>query len=170
MICKRLEDIGCVAVMPLAAPIGSGLGIRNPTVAEGHSRSFGRVAHSDGTTNVQGPGRRCWNQRASPGGGLGRNFRRSSMCRRCRAKGRGSIYPLQMDNLHAASPLARMASPGIVSVGRIAIPPSSRWRTTSELEAARDSDLFGLILSLEETIQRFPLGGRMPDWQGPGLP
>ena len=29
--CKRLEEIGCVAVMPLAAPIGSGLGIRNPT-------------------------------------------------------------------------------------------------------------------------------------------
>jgi len=28
--CKRLEDIGCRAVMPLAAPIGSGLGIRNP--------------------------------------------------------------------------------------------------------------------------------------------
>jgi len=27
---KRLEDIGCAAVMPLAAPIGSGLGIRNP--------------------------------------------------------------------------------------------------------------------------------------------
>lgn len=27
---KHLEDIGCVAVMPLAAPIGSGLGIRNP--------------------------------------------------------------------------------------------------------------------------------------------
>jgi thiazole synthase len=27
--CKRLEDIGCPAVMPLAAPIGSGLGIRN---------------------------------------------------------------------------------------------------------------------------------------------
>ena len=27
---KRLEDIGCVAVMPLAAPIGSGLGVRNP--------------------------------------------------------------------------------------------------------------------------------------------
>jgi len=30
IIAKRLEDIGCVAVMPLAAPIGSGLGIRNP--------------------------------------------------------------------------------------------------------------------------------------------
>lgn len=27
---RRLEDLGCVAVMPLAAPIGSGLGIRNP--------------------------------------------------------------------------------------------------------------------------------------------
>ena len=30
IIARRLEDIGCVAVMPLAAPIGSGLGIRNP--------------------------------------------------------------------------------------------------------------------------------------------
>ncbi len=30
VIAKRLEEIGCVAVMPLAAPIGSGLGIRNP--------------------------------------------------------------------------------------------------------------------------------------------
>lgn len=28
--CRRLADIGCAAVMPLAAPIGSGLGIRNP--------------------------------------------------------------------------------------------------------------------------------------------
>jgi thiazole synthase len=27
---KKLEDIGCAAIMPLAAPIGSGLGIRNP--------------------------------------------------------------------------------------------------------------------------------------------
>ena len=27
---KKLEDLGCAAVMPLAAPIGSGLGIRNP--------------------------------------------------------------------------------------------------------------------------------------------
>lgn len=30
VIAKRLEELGCVAVMPLAAPIGSGLGIRNP--------------------------------------------------------------------------------------------------------------------------------------------
>jgi thiazole synthase len=28
--CKALEDVGCAAVMPLAAPIGSGLGICNP--------------------------------------------------------------------------------------------------------------------------------------------
>jgi thiazole synthase len=29
ILAKRLEDIGCVAVMPLAAPIGSGLGVQN---------------------------------------------------------------------------------------------------------------------------------------------
>jgi len=29
IVCKKLEDAGCAAVMPLAAPIGSGLGIRN---------------------------------------------------------------------------------------------------------------------------------------------
>ena len=28
--CLRLAEIGCAAVMPLAAPIGSGMGIRNP--------------------------------------------------------------------------------------------------------------------------------------------
>ena len=28
--CQRLEALGCAAVMPLAAPIGSGLGIQNP--------------------------------------------------------------------------------------------------------------------------------------------
>jgi len=28
--CKKLEDIGCVAVMPLGSPIGSGMGILNP--------------------------------------------------------------------------------------------------------------------------------------------
>jgi len=30
ILCRKLQDIGCAAVMPLAAPIGSGLGIRNP--------------------------------------------------------------------------------------------------------------------------------------------
>src|ERR1700694_3988771 len=28
--CKQLEEVGCAAVMPLAAPIGSGLGVCNP--------------------------------------------------------------------------------------------------------------------------------------------
>jgi len=28
--CKKLADMGCAAVMPLGAPIGSGMGIRNP--------------------------------------------------------------------------------------------------------------------------------------------
>lgn len=31
IICRKLEDAGSAAVMPLAAPIGSGLGIRNTT-------------------------------------------------------------------------------------------------------------------------------------------
>jgi thiazole synthase len=30
IVCRKLEDMGCAAVMPLAAPIGSGLGVRNP--------------------------------------------------------------------------------------------------------------------------------------------
>lgn len=30
LVAKKLEDIGCCAIMPLGAPIGSGLGIQNP--------------------------------------------------------------------------------------------------------------------------------------------
>ncbi len=30
IMAKRLEDLGCHAIMPLAAPIGSGLGVQNP--------------------------------------------------------------------------------------------------------------------------------------------
>ncbi len=30
LIAKKLEELGCIAVMPLAAPIGSGLGVQNP--------------------------------------------------------------------------------------------------------------------------------------------
>ncbi len=30
ILCQMLEDMGCVAIMPLGAPIGSGLGIQNP--------------------------------------------------------------------------------------------------------------------------------------------
>jgi thiazole synthase len=31
---KRLEDLGCVAIMPLGAPIGSGLGVQNPLMIQ----------------------------------------------------------------------------------------------------------------------------------------
>ncbi|MBI2340501.1 MAG: thiazole synthase [Deltaproteobacteria bacterium] len=34
IICKKLADLGCPAVMPLGAPIGSGQGIRNPNNLE----------------------------------------------------------------------------------------------------------------------------------------
>ncbi len=30
VLARKLEDVGCAAIMPLAAPIGSGLGVRNP--------------------------------------------------------------------------------------------------------------------------------------------
>lgn len=30
VVCRRLADMGCAAIMPLASPIGSGQGIRNP--------------------------------------------------------------------------------------------------------------------------------------------
>jgi thiazole synthase len=30
ILARRLEDVGCSAVMPLGSPIGSGMGIRNP--------------------------------------------------------------------------------------------------------------------------------------------
>ena len=30
IVAQRLEQAGCVAVMPLGSPIGSGLGVRNP--------------------------------------------------------------------------------------------------------------------------------------------
>jgi thiazole synthase len=30
IVCRKLAEMGCAAVMPLAAPIGSGMGIRNP--------------------------------------------------------------------------------------------------------------------------------------------
>ncbi len=34
VLCRRLADLGCAAIMPLASPIGSGQGIRNPHALE----------------------------------------------------------------------------------------------------------------------------------------
>lgn len=42
IVCRKLEDLGCAAVMPLGAPIGSGLGIRN-TANMRIIREFARV-------------------------------------------------------------------------------------------------------------------------------
>ena len=35
---KRLEEMGCVAIMPLGAPIGSGMGVANPYMIEAIKR------------------------------------------------------------------------------------------------------------------------------------
>ena len=45
IVCRKLEDIGCAAVMPLAAPIGSGLGIRNPYNLHDHPRARAGAGH-----------------------------------------------------------------------------------------------------------------------------
>lgn len=34
VLCRKLQDVGCAAVMPLASPIGSGQGIQNPARLE----------------------------------------------------------------------------------------------------------------------------------------
>ena len=33
VLARRLADLGCAAVMPLGSPIGSGMGIRNPSTS-----------------------------------------------------------------------------------------------------------------------------------------
>ena len=45
IICRKLEDVGCAAVMPLAAPIGCGLGIRNPYNLLDHPRAREGARH-----------------------------------------------------------------------------------------------------------------------------
>ena len=39
VVARRLEQVGCAAVMPLGSPIGSGLGIRNPPQHRAHRRT-----------------------------------------------------------------------------------------------------------------------------------
>src|SRR2546428_14107144 len=45
VVAKRLVDIGCPAVMPPAAPIGSGMGIRNPGHLQILTESVNRPAN-----------------------------------------------------------------------------------------------------------------------------
>ena len=43
ILARRLEDVGCAAVMPLGSPIGSGMGIRNPYNLAPDRRARGRA-------------------------------------------------------------------------------------------------------------------------------
>ena len=45
IVCRKLEDAGAAAVMPLGAPIGSGLGIQNVEQHAHHPRVRARAAH-----------------------------------------------------------------------------------------------------------------------------
>ncbi len=45
VICRKLEEAGAAAVMPLGAPIGSGLGIQNPQQHPHHPRAGARAGH-----------------------------------------------------------------------------------------------------------------------------
>ena len=45
IVCRKLEDIGCAAVMPLAAPIGSGLGHPQPAQPRDHPRAGEGARH-----------------------------------------------------------------------------------------------------------------------------
>ena len=63
---KRLQEMGCVAIMPLGAPIGSGLGIQNPAM----------ISHDDGARDGAVPGR------CRRGHGLGRGDRDGAGLRR----------------------------------------------------------------------------------------
>ncbi len=73
---RRLEQAGCAAVMPLGAPIGSGLGIRNPhniaLIVEAVGRAGGaRRRHRHRLGRLCWPwnsdAMRCWWPRPSPG-------------------------------------------------------------------------------------------------------
>ena len=45
VVCRKLEDAGAAAVMPLGAPIGSGLGIQNAEQHPHHPRVRARAGH-----------------------------------------------------------------------------------------------------------------------------
>ena len=57
LMAKRLEEMGAAAIMPLAAPIGSGLGVQNP-VGHPHDHRRGQGAGDRGCRGRHGVGRR----------------------------------------------------------------------------------------------------------------
>ena len=82
--CRKLEDLGAAAVMPLAAPIGSGMGIRNPGEPADHRRAGERARHRGR--------RRRHRERRRPGDGAGRGRRVDEHGRR-RRPGSGADGP-----------------------------------------------------------------------------
>ena len=81
IVCRKLEDLGAAAVMPLAAPIGSGMGIRNPA----NLRIIVEQANVPGHRGRRGRHRK----RRRPGDGAGRG-RRADEHRRRRRPGSGA--------------------------------------------------------------------------------
>ncbi len=93
---KRLEDVGAVAIMPLGAPIGSGLGIQNKVTIRLHCRGYaapraGRrggghrsdaaLAMELGCTGVLAEHGHCRSQEPRPDGRLDEGgYRRRDVC------------------------------------------------------------------------------------------
>ena len=59
VVCRKLEDAGAAAVMPLGAPIGSGLGIQNPNNIR-IIREFAHVPRHRGCRASARPRMRRW--------------------------------------------------------------------------------------------------------------
>ena len=88
ILARRLEEVGCAAVMPLGSPIGSGMGIRNPSTsrssssapAAGHPRRRRRHGQRRGAGHGARLRRRAVRDRdrprAGPGGDGPRHARR----------------------------------------------------------------------------------------------
>ncbi len=66
VLARRLEDVGCAAVMPLGSPIGRGMGIRNPYNLDAHPRA-GRRAGDPRRRRRHGlrRGARAWSSAAT---------------------------------------------------------------------------------------------------------
>ena len=76
--CQRLAAMGCAAVMPLAAPIGSGMGIRNPANLRIILETVGGTGHRRC---------RCWNCKRRRDGDGTRCHRNPAQHRNCQSQG-----------------------------------------------------------------------------------
>ena len=136
VLARRLEDVGCAAVMPLGSPIGSGMGIRNPYNLALIVERAGVPVILDagvGTASRRGAGhgarlrRRAVRQRdlprAGPGGDGARDPRRGRG-RPPRARSAGRI-PRRL-HAEASSPTERPRRPH--AAGRVIDDLIDRWQ------------------------------------------